>query len=185
MATLSFSNPASELAPSHSSMAHISVGFSPFLSKNARCNISSTYRSRNFFSSKRHSTAVYCSFIPMESAKIKVVGVGGGGNNAVNRMIGSGLQVPLPNPTYFICFFFSFDNMRVFIYFLMQLLITSFLGVLIGGIVFESLSMGEICCLLFSFSYLYIVFSFGYIDFRGLLQELSIGVCSMVFNLTV
>ncbi|KAK3427252.1 cell division protein FtsZ homolog 1, chloroplastic [Eucalyptus grandis] len=33
-----------------------------------------------------------CSFVPMESAKIKVVGVGGGGNNAVNRMIGSGLQ---------------------------------------------------------------------------------------------
>lgn len=29
----------------------------------------------------------------MESARIKVVGVGGGGNNAVNRMIGSGLQV--------------------------------------------------------------------------------------------
>lgn len=28
----------------------------------------------------------------MDSAKIKVVGVGGGGNNAVNRMIGSGLQ---------------------------------------------------------------------------------------------
>lgn len=28
----------------------------------------------------------------MESAKIKVVGVGGGGNNAVNRMIGSDLQ---------------------------------------------------------------------------------------------
>lgn len=28
----------------------------------------------------------------IESAKIKVVGVGGGGNNAVNRMIGSGLQ---------------------------------------------------------------------------------------------
>ena len=32
----------------------------------------------------------------MESAKIKVVGVGGGGNNAVNRMIGSDLQVLLP-----------------------------------------------------------------------------------------
>lgn len=32
------------------------------------------------------------SFDPVESAKIKVVGVGGGGNNAVNRMIGSGLQ---------------------------------------------------------------------------------------------
>lgn len=28
----------------------------------------------------------------MDSARIKVVGVGGGGNNAVNRMIGSGLQ---------------------------------------------------------------------------------------------
>ncbi|KAL2944844.1 Cell division protein FtsZ-like protein 1 chloroplastic [Bienertia sinuspersici] len=33
-----------------------------------------------------------CSFTPMENAKIKVVGVGGGGNNAVNRMIGSGLK---------------------------------------------------------------------------------------------
>ncbi|XP_068636789.1 cell division protein FtsZ homolog 1, chloroplastic-like [Aristolochia californica] len=32
------------------------------------------------------------SFVPMESARIKVVGVGGGGNNAVNRMVGSGLQ---------------------------------------------------------------------------------------------
>ncbi|KAH9652096.1 cell division protein FtsZ [Citrus sinensis] len=35
---------------------------------------------------------ISCSFAPMETAKIKVVGVGGGGNNAVNRMIGSGLQ---------------------------------------------------------------------------------------------
>ncbi|KAJ8425733.1 hypothetical protein Cgig2_017926 [Carnegiea gigantea] len=35
---------------------------------------------------------VSCSFTPMETAKIKVVGVGGGGNNAVNRMIGSGLK---------------------------------------------------------------------------------------------
>lgn len=43
---------------------------------------------------RRHSVGVVsCSFAPMESAKIKVVGVGGGGNNAVNRMIGSGLQV--------------------------------------------------------------------------------------------
>ncbi|XP_002985903.2 cell division protein FtsZ homolog 1, chloroplastic [Selaginella moellendorffii] len=30
--------------------------------------------------------------IGMDSARIKVVGIGGGGNNAVNRMIGSGLQ---------------------------------------------------------------------------------------------
>jgi hypothetical protein len=40
----------------------------------------------------RHAT-VRCSFAPVETARIKVVGVGGGGNNAVNRMIGSGLQV--------------------------------------------------------------------------------------------
>lgn len=32
---------------------------------------------------------------PMDTASIKVIGVGGGGNNAVNRMIGSGLQVSL------------------------------------------------------------------------------------------
>ncbi|XP_050219570.1 cell division protein FtsZ homolog 1, chloroplastic [Mercurialis annua] len=45
--------------------------------------------------SKRHFSsysAVSCSFSSVESAKIKVVGVGGGGNNAVNRMIGSGLH---------------------------------------------------------------------------------------------
>lgn len=43
---------------------------------------------------RRHSSGVVsCSFASLESAKIKVVGVGGGGNNAVNRMIGSGLQV--------------------------------------------------------------------------------------------
>ncbi|KAF0890981.1 hypothetical protein E2562_005090 [Oryza meyeriana var. granulata] len=36
--------------------------------------------------------SVRCSFAPVETARIKVVGVGGGGNNAVNRMIGSGLQ---------------------------------------------------------------------------------------------
>ncbi|XP_009343640.2 cell division protein FtsZ homolog 1, chloroplastic-like [Pyrus x bretschneideri] len=42
---------------------------------------------------ERHRFGVVsCSFAPMESAKIKVVGVGGGGNNAVNRMIGSGLH---------------------------------------------------------------------------------------------
>jgi len=33
----------------------------------------------------------------MESARIKVIGVGGGGNNAVNRMISSGLQVTFLN----------------------------------------------------------------------------------------
>ncbi|KAE9584121.1 putative tubulin GTPase [Lupinus albus] len=36
--------------------------------------------------------AVRCSFAHVDNAKIKVVGIGGGGNNAVNRMIGSGVQ---------------------------------------------------------------------------------------------
>lgn len=118
MATLRFFNPASELAPSHSSAPYISVGFSPLLSKNARCNISSPYRPRNFGPSKRHRSAVDCSFVPMESAKIKVIGVGGGGNNAVNRMIGSGLQVSLLNPILFIfiiiCVFFVYPFLMQF-----------------------------------------------------------------------
>ncbi|XP_010536696.1 PREDICTED: cell division protein FtsZ homolog 1, chloroplastic [Tarenaya hassleriana] len=42
--------------------------------------------------SRSGSLRLRCSFAPMESARIKVVGVGGGGNNAVNRMISSGLQ---------------------------------------------------------------------------------------------
>nr|BAJ85582.1 predicted protein [Hordeum vulgare subsp. vulgare] len=48
---------------------------------------------RNQTRRPRHA-AVQCSFAfaPVETARIKVVGVGGGGNNAVNRMIGSGLQ---------------------------------------------------------------------------------------------
>ncbi|KAG8386073.1 hypothetical protein BUALT_Bualt03G0111000 [Buddleja alternifolia] len=93
MATLGISNPASELASSHSSTASISIGFSPLLSKNARGKISfSRPHRRNFCNLKRQRIGVYSSFTPMDSAKIKVVGVGGGGNNAVNRMIGSGLQ---------------------------------------------------------------------------------------------
>lgn len=44
------------------------------------------------------------SFAQLDSAKIKVVGVGGGGNNAVNRMIGSGLHVRL-TPLSSTCFF--------------------------------------------------------------------------------
>ncbi|KAF8391636.1 hypothetical protein HHK36_023942 [Tetracentron sinense] len=51
-------------------------------------------RARRSLRSRRDSgvSYTYCSFAPMEAAKIKVVGVGGGGNNAINRMIGSGLQ---------------------------------------------------------------------------------------------
>jgi cell division protein FtsZ len=42
--------------------------------------------------------------VTMSGAKIKVIGVGGGGNNAVNRMIGSGIQVWLP-PSHIPCRF--------------------------------------------------------------------------------
>ncbi|RDX92856.1 Cell division protein FtsZ-like 1, chloroplastic [Mucuna pruriens] len=40
----------------------------------------------------RRFASVRCSYAFVDNAKIKVVGIGGGGNNAVNRMIGSGLQ---------------------------------------------------------------------------------------------
>ncbi|PNY14421.1 cell division protein ftsz chloroplastic-like [Trifolium pratense] len=40
----------------------------------------------------RRFGSVRCSLAYVDNAKIKVVGIGGGGNNAVNRMIGSGLQ---------------------------------------------------------------------------------------------
>ncbi|KAK7385994.1 hypothetical protein VNO78_32012 [Psophocarpus tetragonolobus] len=40
----------------------------------------------------RRFGSVSCSYAYIDNAKIKVVGIGGGGNNAVNRMIGSGLQ---------------------------------------------------------------------------------------------
>ncbi|XP_019461956.1 PREDICTED: cell division protein FtsZ homolog 1, chloroplastic-like [Lupinus angustifolius] len=41
---------------------------------------------------RRSFGSVRCSFAYVDNANIKVVGIGGGGNNAVNRMIGSGLQ---------------------------------------------------------------------------------------------
>ncbi|CAI8586929.1 unnamed protein product [Vicia faba] len=40
----------------------------------------------------RRFGSVRCCLAYVDNAKIKVVGIGGGGNNAVNRMIGSGLQ---------------------------------------------------------------------------------------------
>ncbi|ERN08308.1 hypothetical protein AMTR_s00156p00058400 [Amborella trichopoda] len=46
-----------------------------------------TRKPQNLFS------GCYCALINVsETARIKVIGIGGGGNNAVNRMIGSGLQ---------------------------------------------------------------------------------------------
>ncbi|RYR28137.1 hypothetical protein Ahy_B01g052250 [Arachis hypogaea] len=43
---------------------------------------------------RRFATAT-CSYASIDNARIKVVGVGGGGNNAVNRMIGCGLHALL------------------------------------------------------------------------------------------
>lgn len=66
----------------------------------------------------RRRSAVCCSFASMESAKIKVVGVGGGGNNAVNRMIGSGLQVSLETDNSslrFILYVFRIEKSNIII----------------------------------------------------------------------
>lgn len=41
----------------------------------------------------RRTFSTWAALPTYEGARIKVIGVGGGGNNAVNRMIGSGLQV--------------------------------------------------------------------------------------------
>ncbi|XP_059666467.1 cell division protein FtsZ homolog 1, chloroplastic [Cornus florida] len=95
MASLRFTSPT-ELISSSSPSSTVSTGFcqknlSPFVS---RTWLSPRSRLRSF--SKRRHSGICCTFssftTPMEFAKIKVVGVGGGGNNAVNRMIGSGLQ---------------------------------------------------------------------------------------------
>ncbi|KAK6774147.1 hypothetical protein RDI58_029386 [Solanum bulbocastanum] len=49
-------------------------------------------RTRRKCVNKRQRFSISSSLSSKNSAKIKVIGVGGGGNNAVNRMIGSGLQ---------------------------------------------------------------------------------------------
>ncbi|XP_023553359.1 cell division protein FtsZ homolog 1, chloroplastic-like [Cucurbita pepo subsp. pepo] len=63
-----------------------------FLPSNFHWTCSSFNGKRKCPSRRHHVGVVGCSFSHMDSAKIKVVGVGGGGNNAVNRMIGSGLK---------------------------------------------------------------------------------------------
>ncbi|KAL6975243.1 Cell division protein FtsZ 1 [Sarracenia purpurea var. burkii] len=80
---------------SSSSPSSISSGFnqktlSPFVSTTCF-----SPRDRRRSPSQRYHSGLCCtcsSFAPTDAAKIKVVGVGGGGNNAVNRMIGSGLH---------------------------------------------------------------------------------------------
>ncbi|CAL5392699.1 unnamed protein product [Camellia sinensis] len=90
MATFQLTNPA-ELIMCSSSSSSIFSGFnhktfSPFVSKTCF-----SFQARRRSPSKRYCTCS-SSFTPMDVAKIKVLGVGGGGNNAVNRMIGSGLH---------------------------------------------------------------------------------------------
>ncbi|KAE8733554.1 Cell division protein FtsZ [Hibiscus syriacus] len=80
MATLQIINPK-ELISTNSSCFSSRLRFS---SKNPL--------KKSFLRMRHRFGGISCSFAPMETAKIKVVGVGGGGNNAVNRMIGSGLQ---------------------------------------------------------------------------------------------
>ncbi|MCD7461469.1 Cell division protein FtsZ 1 [Datura stramonium] len=87
MATLGLSNPAELSSSPSSSLAFCHRPHSSFIPK--QCFVTGVRR-KGLCRPQRFS--VSSSFIPMESAKIKVVGVGGGGNNAVNRMIGSGLQ---------------------------------------------------------------------------------------------
>lgn len=89
MAVIQLRNPTQLMSSSSSSLSTRSyhTALYPFVSKMR----SSTRVRRNSL----HSSGIWCtysSFTSMDSAKIKVVGVGGGGNNAVNRMIGSGLH---------------------------------------------------------------------------------------------
>ncbi|XP_014502611.1 cell division protein FtsZ homolog 1, chloroplastic [Vigna radiata var. radiata] len=49
-------------------------------------------RTTRILPQRRRFASPRCSYAYVDNAKIKVVGIGGGGNNAVNRMIGSGLQ---------------------------------------------------------------------------------------------
>ncbi|XP_049412617.1 cell division protein FtsZ homolog 1, chloroplastic [Solanum stenotomum] len=87
MAILGLSNPAELASSPSSSLAFSHRLHSSFIPK--QCFFTGV-RQKSFCRPQRFS--ISSSFTPMDSAKIKVVGVGGGGNNAVNRMIGSGLQ---------------------------------------------------------------------------------------------
>ncbi|CAA2997162.1 cell division protein FtsZ homolog 1, chloroplastic [Olea europaea var. sylvestris] len=91
MAAIGLTNPSSELTSSLHSTTSISIGFSLLRSKNSCSCISFPMNRRSGLSGRRR-LGICSSFTQMDSAKIKVVGVGGGGNNAINRMIGSGLQ---------------------------------------------------------------------------------------------
>ncbi|OMP04338.1 Cell division protein FtsZ [Corchorus olitorius] len=81
MATLQVTNPKDLISTSSSTLL-----------SSRPCFSAKKPLKRSFMGKRYRFGGIRCSFAPMETAKIKVVGVGGGGNNAVNRMIGSGLQ---------------------------------------------------------------------------------------------
>ncbi|KAH1121175.1 hypothetical protein J1N35_004335 [Gossypium stocksii] len=85
MATLQVTNVKDFISPTSSSSSSSSLS-------SKLCFSSKKPLKRSSFSTYHRFGRISCSFASMETAKIKVVGVGGGGNNAVNRMIGSGLQ---------------------------------------------------------------------------------------------
>ncbi|KAJ4981903.1 hypothetical protein NE237_032740 [Protea cynaroides] len=91
MAALHLTNP-NQLFSSSS----VSIGFRQKMVYRDGLHIAAAPGVRRRSSRSRSNCGICCSssssFLPTESAKIKVVGVGGGGNNAVNRMIGGGLQ---------------------------------------------------------------------------------------------
>ncbi|ESQ42925.1 hypothetical protein EUTSA_v10013612mg [Eutrema salsugineum] len=87
----------SELTISSSSSSFLAKSISHSLHSSCVCASARISKFGGGFSKRRSDSRskpmrLRCSFSPMESARIKVVGVGGGGNNAVNRMISSGLQ---------------------------------------------------------------------------------------------
>jgi hypothetical protein len=97
MAMLSLKTPNKLLSSSSipTPISHTSLS-SSFTLRNS-ISLNPSLRTCNTEPLRRRFRPVSCSFDSIDNAKIKVVGVGGGGNNAVNRMIGCGLQVfPFP-----------------------------------------------------------------------------------------
>ncbi|XP_058788104.1 cell division protein FtsZ homolog 1, chloroplastic-like [Vicia villosa] len=95
MTMLSLKNPNKLLPPSSipTPISHTSLSssYSSFTLRNS-VSLNPRLRTSNTEPLRRRFRPVKCSFSSVDNAKIKVVGVGGGGNNAVNRMIGCGLQ---------------------------------------------------------------------------------------------
>ncbi|GAU31264.1 hypothetical protein TSUD_153390 [Trifolium subterraneum] len=93
MAMLSLKTPNKLLSSSSipTPISHTSLSSSSFTLRNS-IPLNPRLRTCNTEPLRRRFRPVSCSFDSIDNAKIKVVGVGGGGNNAVNRMIGCGLQ---------------------------------------------------------------------------------------------